>query len=128
MKMSKMTDYALVILADMNDNEIVSARVLSERTKIPLATTNKLLKALCKSSICNSKGGKTGGFSLAKTKNEISIFDVLVSIDGTPPIFTHCASGIDCIIKSHCKIQKNSAVINQAIISVLQKTKVQDLL
>lgn len=128
MKMSKMTDYALVLLADISDIETISARILSERTKVPLATTNKLLKALTKSNILRSKGGKTGGFSLTKTKREISIYDVLVSIDGTPPIFTHCASGIDCMIKSHCKIQKNSSIINQAIIDVLRNKTVQDLI
>lgn len=128
MKMSKMTDYALVLLAEIQDNEILSARILSDRTKVPLATTNKLLKSLTKSEILKSKGGKTGGFSLNKTKTEISIYDVLVSIDGHPPIFTHCASGIDCMIKNHCKIQKNSAIINSAIANVLKNTKVQDLI
>lgn len=128
MKMSKMTDYALVLLADMSHTELVSARLLSERTRIPLATTNKLLKALCKSSLCISKGGKSGGFSLAKTKSEISIYDVIVSIDGKPPIFTHCISGIDCMIKAHCKIKNNSALINDKISKVLQDTKIMDLI
>ena len=128
MKMSKMTDYALVILADLQDTELVSARIISERTKIPLATTNKLLKALLKGNLCLSKGGKTGGFSLAKTKSEISIFDVIVAIDGNPPIFTHCASGIDCQIKNFCKIQNNSSIINNAISNVLRQTKIQDLI
>lgn len=128
MKMSKMTDYALVILADLQDQELVSARIISERTRIPLATTNKLLKALSKSQLCLSKGGKNGGFYLAKSKTEISIFDVIVSIDGNPPIFTHCASGIDCQIQSFCKIQKNSSIINNSILNVLRQTKIQDLL
>lgn len=128
MKMSKMTDYALVILADLQDTELVSARIISERTKIPLATTNKLLKALLKGNLCLSKGGKTGGFSLAKTKSEISIFDVIVAIDGNPPIFTHCSSGIDCKIKNFCKIQNNSSIINNAISNVLRQTKIQDLI
>lgn len=128
MKMSKMTDYALVLLSSIEDQELISARALSERTHLPLATTNKLLKALLKGKLCNSKGGKTGGFSLAKSKNEISIFDVIVAIDGQPPIFTHCTSGMDCAIQNSCKIKKNSAVINSAINVVLQQTTVQSLL
>ena len=127
MKLSKLADYALVILAEMPDG-LISARVLSEKTHLPLATTNKILKALTKNGICGSKGGKTGGFYLSKNKNGISIFDVMVAIDGRPPIFTHCTSGIDCQIVAHCKIQKNSSVINDAISNVLQQTYVSNLL
>jgi len=49
-KVSKMTDYAVVILADMalRKGQLISSTVLAESTNLPEPTVSKILKLLAR--------------------------------------------------------------------------------
>lgn len=127
-KLNKLTDYALIILCELSQNP-VSAQQISQLSSVPLPTTNKILKSLVKSKLALSKGGKNGGFYLAKSLELISLLDVLYSIEGNshqiiPCVGTHSA----CNLKSKCKITKNMQTINFQLIDILKNKKVSELL
>ena len=65
-KLSKMTDYAVVILAEMatRDGQLLSAAGLASHTRLPEPTVSKILKLLTKNMIISSKRGINGGYSL----------------------------------------------------------------
>lgn len=129
LRISKLTDYSLVLLCALDENEVFSASYLSQRTGVPLATTNKILKTLVKSQICKSKNGKTGGFFLNKPSHTISILDVVYSIENTHPHLTEC-SEVDnrCQLKQHCKISKKMNLIDKEIHEILKNRFISDLL
>jgi FeS assembly SUF system regulator len=128
LRISKLTDYALIILAEMQNDEIFSAKHISDSTQIPLATTNKILKLLHKANICNSKYGKNGGFILAKSPSLISILNVIQAIDEKSTSLTECAN-IDhgCQLKNHCKITKKMNLIDYEIHNLLKNKFISDL-
>ena len=128
MKISKLTDYSMVILSEMKENQLLSAKKISEITHVPLATTNKVLRLLTKANICFSKGGKTGGFSLLIALNKISLLHVVESIEGQTPAFTTCITDNECKIQTHCKISKKMLTIDTEINNVLANKFISDFL
>lgn len=129
LRISKLSDYALIVLTEMNQIDIFSSKILSEKTSIPFATTNKVLKLLVNSHICHSVRGKTGGFSLAKPLTEISVFDVIYAIDEKEVAIIECSTTQSaCQLKSYCKISKKMNAIDKEIHQVLSKKFLSDLL
>lgn len=123
--MNKLTDYAMMILLELNSTEVFSARHLSEKTKIPLATTNKILKLLAKSQLCESKNGKNGGFYLKKLN--ISVLDVLNSMEENGTQLTECIShDKGCQLSSHCKISKKMRKLNDDLSAILNSYLISD--
>jgi FeS assembly SUF system regulator len=129
LRISKLSDYALIILTEMNENDIFSAKTLSDKNSIPFATTNKILKLLVNSKICISKKGKNGGFSLNKSLNKISILEVIYAIDDKKPSLTECSTSYSqCQLKNYCKISSKMNVINKEICNILSKKFLSDLI
>lgn len=129
LRISKLSDYALIILTEMNEVDVFSSKLLSEKTSIPFATTNKILKLLVNSKICNSERGKNGGFSLNKSPNKISVLDVISAIDEKELSFTECSTvHSQCQLKSYCKISKKMNSIDKEIYNILSKKFLSDLL
>ena len=129
LNISKLTDYALVLLCELKENEVLSASILSKKTQIPLATTNKILKLLLIKNICKSRSGKTGGFFLSKPHEQISLLEVVTCIEDKSPHFTECSkTNNSCQLKNHCKISSKMQLIDKEITNILNKRFISDLL
>lgn len=129
LNISKLTDYCLVLLCELKEDEVLSASYLSKKTQIPLATTNKILKLLLIKNICISRSGKTGGFSITKPHNEISLLEVVQCIEDKTPHLTECSkANNNCQLKNHCKISSKMQLIDKEIINILNKRFISDLL
>lgn len=149
-RVAKLTDYALLLLAQFKNEELHSAHELSEKSLVPLATTNKILKLLVKKEILKTKKGKFGGFYLAKNKENISLLDIVNAIEGSVNI-TECLGSLDlleskkeltksassisikkeskihgCELKSVCSIQNKMSKINGLINNILAEHKISD--
>ena len=129
LKISKLTDYGLVLLTELKEDEVLSASFLSKKTQIPLATTNKILKKLLAKNICSSKYGKTGGFFLSKPHNNISLLEVINCIEDNPTHFTECSNiNNQCQLKNNCKISSKMKLIDKEIHSILNQKFISDLI
>ncbi len=124
MRITKLTDYAIILLCEMKQEQIISSKQLSTNTHIPYATVNKIMRMLVNSSICSSKGGKNGGFMLAKPLTEISVLNVISSIEGLYDHITDCLgpNNQSCAMIDKCKISKKMHTIDNEIYNLL-KTK-----
>ena len=71
-KLSKMTDYAVVVMARMaRDGACVqTVPQLAERTGVPAPTVAKLMKLLAPAGLMESHRGATGGYSLTRAAEE----------------------------------------------------------
>lgn len=128
LKISKLSDYALIILTEMNQQDVFSSKKLSEKTSIPFATTNKILKLLVNAKICHSGRGKNGGFSLTKPLQNISVLDVISAIDQKDLSLTECSTPhSQCQLKAYCKISNKMNAIDKEIFQVLSKKFLSDL-
>jgi len=130
-RLGKLTDYGLVIMACIAKNDPASlrtARDLAQESRLPLSTVSKLLKELLQSGLLVSHRGTKGGYVLARDAREISVLEIIAAIEG-PMALTECSTDVTgvCTLESGCPIKSNQQVINQAIRGVLDKVTLSDL-
>lgn len=131
LKLSKMTDYAVVVLADMakRNNQMVSATLLAEATKLPEPTVSKILKSLAKHGVVASMRGANGGYVLERSIGDISMADVITALDG-PIALTSCVeeSTSCCDRADHCAIKGKWNPVNQAMQQALENVSLKQMM
>jgi FeS assembly SUF system regulator len=131
MRFSKLTDYAVVILTALKDSSVdnsAAASVLAKETTLPEPTVSKVLKMLARHDLVLSQRGATGGYSLTRPLNEISILDVLTSIEG-PLSMTECVSDADscCSLEAVCSLNGRWNIVNRAVEQTLHNISLADM-
>ncbi|MBD3816671.1 MAG: SUF system Fe-S cluster assembly regulator, partial [Halothiobacillus sp.] len=115
LKISRMSDYAIVLLTAMARTEAAqsTARVLAVDTGLTLPTVGKLLKMLSAGGLLLSQQGRNGGYRLARAANEISLANIIEAIDG-PIALTECFTvDHDCDREANCGLRPHWQAINQ---------------
>ncbi|UYZ84388.1 Rrf2 family transcriptional regulator [Entomomonas sp. E2T0] len=79
--------HCLLYLSQPINAKGVSVRDLAELQNIPIDYLAKIFTKLHKAGIVIATEGIKGGFSLAKTADQISVHDVIVAIDNYKPLF-----------------------------------------
>lgn len=130
-KLSKLTDYAVVILAAMahHEGEKLSASALAEETKLPEPTVAKVLKILAKEDVIDSLRGVNGGYVLATNPKDIPITSVIAAMDG-PMAIAACVDngqGGCCDHEAHCTIKGKWTPVNTAIQEALNGVTLADM-
>jgi FeS assembly SUF system regulator len=118
MRLSNLTDYAIVILsaAARGGKSSVSAAELSEETGVPLPTAQKLMGRLVIAGLLKSSRGIGGGFRLARDPSAISIADIIEAVEG-PIAMTACVEEgrHDCGLETACKVRPHWGAVNMAV-------------
>jgi FeS assembly SUF system regulator len=121
-RMSKLTDYAILILAHLaRADGTLTAQELSERSRVPLPTVSKLAKELSKAGLVISHRGRNGGYGLARPADEISVAEIVEALEG-PIALTECAKPgkIDCGIEDTCLARASWDPVSRAIEGALR--------
>lgn len=129
LRISKLTDYAMVILAYMghHPHQVFQAAEIAKHTDIARPTVSKLLKQLTKRKILTSLRGVAGGYKLAFDPSKLSIADVITALEG-PLAITECNLGKEyCVIGDHCQITSPWLQINKVIYEALTDYKLSNL-
>lgn len=130
LRMSKMTDYGTVVLANLakDRDELISAADVATSTGIAPPTVSKLLKALSRAGLVVATRGARGGYQLARAPRDISAAEVIDALEG-PVSITECsASDSQCDYESSCNVGSAWQRINVAIRHALQEVTLEDLL
>lgn len=118
-RVTKITDYGIAMMTHMADQEKgtqVTAPAISEDTGLPLPTVRKILKILTRNELLASTRGISGGYSLARAPEEISLLDMVCALEG-PVAVTECATGEPCGCDrgQKCALQENWSLVNNLI-------------
>lgn len=130
LKLSKLTDYATVILSHMAQDRtrLHGALEIAEATGIAQPTASKILKILVKASVLSSTRGARGGYTLARAPDRITVASVISALEG-PIALTECSvSHKGCEQAAGCRIQGNWHLINQKISQALESVTLADLI
>jgi FeS assembly SUF system regulator len=122
-RMSKLTDYAILILAHLaRTGGTLTAQDLATRSRVPLPTVSKLCKELSKAGIVTSHRGRHGGYGLARPAEQISVAEIVESLEG-PIALTQCVEpGADeCGIQATCLAKDSWDPVSRAIHGALEK-------
>ena len=130
-KLSKLTDYAIVVMSEMarQVGAVHTVTQLAERTGVPAPTVAKLLKSLTPAGLMTSHRGAAGGYTLSRPAEAITIADIVVALDG-PIALTACVEGADgeCGVESLCPMRGGWEKINRAIRSALEQVTLADMM
>jgi len=130
LRVSKLTDYATVILSLMakEDAQVRTAVDLAAVTGIAIPTVSKILKLLVNAKVLISTRGAKGGYALARNPEAITIANVISALEG-PIALTECSiSQQGCEQASGCDIRGNWNLINQAIHHALESVTLADMI
>jgi FeS assembly SUF system regulator len=130
LKLSKLTDYATVILSCMarDDSRVHAALEISEATGIAQPTVSKVLKMLVKAGVLSSVRGAKGGYALTRTPEKITVATVISAVEG-PIALTECSqSHRSCEQASGCHIQGHWNLVNQKIFNALESVTLADMI
>jgi len=138
-KLGKLTDYAVVIMAQLSnekENKSCSASCISDKTGIPEPTVAKILKKLSHGSLLKSVRGAAGGYNLSRSVNEISVADIIMVMEGGVSM-VGCV-GADaksnrrqakrCFARDKCTTKHSWAIVNAAVLNLLKSITLADML
>lgn len=138
MRITQETDYAFRICSHLarNENQVVGAPIIAKEEAIPERFTLRILRKLNIAGITKSKRGATGGYLLNRPKEEISLYDIIVAIDG-PIIVNKCLDKDDPYCSKHtakncrypsCRIHRRLVDIQSTIIEMFKDSKLDKYL
>ncbi|NOT85892.1 MAG: SUF system Fe-S cluster assembly regulator [Methylococcaceae bacterium] len=130
LRLSKLTDYATVILSYMARDfiNLHAAVEIAEATDIALPTVAKILKLLVNAQIVTSARGAKGGYLLARPPEKITVAVIIYALEG-PIAITECSISADhCEQSNGCKIRANWGLINQTIYNALEAITLADMI
>lgn len=129
LRLSKLTDYATVILSFMaKDTHVHAAMEIAAATGIALPTVSKILKLLVNAKVLISTRGAKGGYALARPPEQITVAAVISALEG-PIALTECSiSQQGCEQASGCGIRGNWNLINQTIHNALESVTLADMI
>lgn len=122
LRLSKLTDYGTVVLAEMarDPQRLYTAAELATALHLAAPTVSKLLKLFAKAGLVTSQRGAKGGYSLARPAEEITAVHIIDAIEG-PVAITQCSmSHSRCGIEAVCGIGHNWQRISLAIRDALK--------
>jgi len=127
---SRSAEYAIrafVHLAQVPPGKYAMVKQIAEEADIPSHFLAKILQQLARKGFLRSSKGPTGGFSLRKSAEDISMFDVIESIDGTQE-FHRCPGGMaECNDQAACGLHDSWKGLRSRIMEYLETTSIADV-
>jgi len=127
LRLSKLTDYAVVVLVRLSRGEAVQTSPgIALATGIPEPTVAKVLKALAGGGLVASLRGARGGYRLTRSLDVIPVSDVIAALDG-PIALTACVDGGGCETQHVCPMRGRWDPVNEAIRTALGGITLADM-
>jgi Rrf2 family transcriptional regulator, iron-sulfur cluster assembly transcription factor len=118
---------ATLFLSTQEEMSFFNAGDISEKLKVPKEFVSKVLQHLTKKGIVGSKKGKSGGFYLAKSPNDIKLIDIVEAIDGRDA-FSTCVLGFTgCSPDNPCPVHEKWGKIRTEALQMLSHQTLQEL-
>jgi len=92
MLITRASEYAILSLILLSSaSEPMDSETLSKELSIPKSFLAKILQSLAKAGILKSYKGVNGGFVLQKEASQISMLEVMSSVEGKAPAVFECS-------------------------------------
>lgn len=107
MQITRQADYAVravLYLAERGRSSPIATAKIGRQQHIPLTFLAKIMSQLSTAGIVHTLRGAHGGISLGRPAEEISLLDILETIDG-PLLLNECVSDPSlCPLGEHCAV------------------------
>lgn len=138
MRLSKRGEYGLRAMIDLANGDhgspgphIVQIKEIAEREKIPLKFLEQILLSLKNAGLLHSKMGVGGGYYLARPADEITLGQIVRTLDG-PLAPVNCVSQMayepcGCPDEETCGLRLVMFDVRNAIASILDQKTLADV-
>jgi Rrf2 family protein len=109
MQVSRKVDYALraiIYLSSQKDGQPVPVSEIASSRRIPQKFLEKIIKSLIRAGLVHSHRGSHGGYTLARSPDQISFRDVIEAVEGPISINVCVTERRDCSVLSSCNMQR----------------------
>ena len=118
---------AMIDLALRQSNGPVTLAAISQRQQISLSYLEQLFGKLRCHELVESTRGPGGGYSLGRKASDITVADIIVSVD-EPIDATHCGGKENCMGESgRCMTHELWTSLNQRMVEFLDSVSLQKL-
>lgn len=133
LQLTKRTEYGLIALVHLADSEgdFVSAREIGDHYPVPKRLLAEVLKDLGRAGLVESARGATGGYSLSRSPEQVSLGEIIAAVEGRPSL-TGCDAlgsfkGGSCDVSPVCPIKSPIERVRAGIWELLQRTTLREL-
>ena len=129
LKLSKKTDYAIILLTHLGEQESpVSAQEVATFYKLPYPTVANILKQLASSGLIESTRGQRGGYVLARSTEEINLSEVIRITDSTFEL-VECVHDEDlCKVHQCCPTRRPLISLHNKIQNFVEETTLASII
>jgi Rrf2 family protein len=128
-RFSAKTDYALRAMMDLacHPTERTTLPAIAERQGIPRKFLPAVLQALTQAQLIRTIRGYGGGVELACDPRDITVRQIIESVEGPQQLYDCDSRGQDCMRKGNCQLRLLLERAGDAMLSVLEGTTLADL-
>ncbi len=130
LRIKRQTDYAvrvILALAQMPEGSRLTTAAIQESMQIPRAFLQRIVAQLAQSHLLQTFPGRDGGVQLLRKAEDITLRDVVESIEG-PLMISECLPGdAFCPFEEHCPVRRRWARLQSVILKELSQTTFADL-
>lgn len=130
MQLTRAADYAVRVMIQLAASPTDQRALLPDlaaATDAPESFLSKVLQALSRAGLIDSKRGHAGGFQISNYGRKASMLDVIEAIDGPIHLNVCLISGKSCNRKATCPAHPVWAQAQAAMLDVLRQAMVADM-
>lgn len=129
---SKTCEYAIRALAyiasQKNYAGYTSSSEVKKATGVPGPYLSKVFGVLVRKEVLNAKQGPGGGVAFARSPKEISLLDIISSIETTELVEKKCIMGLsECSAKHACPMHDEWGELKRKMVRKLSKISIFDI-
>jgi Rrf2 family transcriptional regulator, iron-sulfur cluster assembly transcription factor len=126
-KTSKYCIQALILIASFEQNKYVLSKQIANALSMPKEYMHKVLRVMVNEKLLISLKGPQGGFTLARSAHDITVYEIITAIDGTE-FFETCIIRPDvCDDNNPCALHDYWKKILHQFRTVLDSVTLADL-
>lgn len=130
MQIPRKVDYglrAVIYLSGQDPEKCCSITEIAERQGMPKKFLEKIIQDLMRGGLIKSKRGSCGGYTLARSADAISIYDVIAAIEG-PIVVNSCMEAhSNCDQLPRCTMVTVWSEVQRKVTEVFTRTTLADL-
>lgn len=129
LRLTKLADYGILLMTHMaaSEEQLHTAGDLAAVTHVPQPTVSKILQMLLNDKLLLSIRGARGGYRLARPAKEISLVNVIATLEGHIALTECNLDDCDCAQQPVCSISGSWQRINEAVHMALQGITLADM-
>lgn len=129
LRLSKKVEYGILALQYLakNKDDLKTAKEMADDLDISFEFLAKTLQTLKRKGLVNTIQGMKGGYSLVKSPEEISLFEIISSLENHPEI-VECVNADTCEREEYCSIKSPMHVIQEKINTIFNEMKLSEFL